>query len=126
MSVLSHQSLYWYRDLSGTLHFCLITKGKVPGCIRKLAETVVGENALDLQKEAWNLFPYCRTAITHPRFQCFEIVIESQHLDDRGDNTAPENLCISSFLFLNGKPVTYSRLDKDCQFINIATDPALI
>ena len=34
---------------------------KVPGWIRKLAETVVGENALDLQEEAWNLFPYCRT-----------------------------------------------------------------
>jgi len=101
------------------------TRDKVPGWIRKTAETIVGENALDLQEEAWNLFPYCRTVITHPRFQGFEIVIESQHMDDRGDNPSPENLCISNFLFLNGKPVSYSQLDKDCQFINIATDPSL-
>ena len=26
--------------------------------------------------------------ITHPRFSKFEIIIESMHLDDRGDNPA--------------------------------------
>ena len=34
---------------------------KVPAWIRTIAETVVGENALDLVEEAWNLFPYCKT-----------------------------------------------------------------
>lgn len=99
------------------------TKDKVPGWVRTIAERFFGKDALDLQEEAWNLFPYCKTIITHPRFSKFEIIIESMHLDDRGDNPAPDNLCISNFLSLDGRPVSFS--DLDVEVINIADDPAL-
>lgn len=100
------------------------TKDKVPGWVRKIAEGFFGQDALDLQEEAWNLFPYCRTIITHPKFVSFEIVIESMHLDDRGNNDAPDNLCISNYLNdNNGKPISYSSVTKE--FINIAEDKDL-
>ena len=54
---------------------------KVPGWVRAIAPS----GALELQEEAWNAYPYCKTVISNPSFEGFKVVIESVHIGgDRG------------------------------------------
>ncbi|GLV37018.1 vibrator [Carabus blaptoides fortunei] len=55
---------------------------KVPAFIRLLAP----KGSLEIHEEAWNAYPYCKTVITNPKYmkEKFIIVIETLHVDDRG------------------------------------------
>ena len=55
---------------------------KVPAWVRAIAPS----GALELQEEAWNAYPYCKTVITNPGYmkENFYITIETYHIGDRG------------------------------------------
>lgn len=57
-------------------------KSKVPTFIR----TIAPKGSLEIQEDAWNAYPYCRTVITNPLYmkENFYIIIESYHAPDRG------------------------------------------
>ena len=57
---------------------------KVPGWVR----AIVPSGALELQEEAWNAYPYCKTVLTNPGYmkQGFQIKLESYHYPDRGQS----------------------------------------
>ena len=59
-------------------------QSRVPTFIRVLAP----KGALNIQEEAWNAYPYCKTVITNPEYMKagFEICIQSLHLPDLGDS----------------------------------------
>ena len=56
---------------------------KVPGWVR----AIVPSGALELQEEAWNAYPYCKTVITNPGYmkENFVIKLETYHYADRGE-----------------------------------------
>ncbi|KAK7506007.1 hypothetical protein BaRGS_00002729 [Batillaria attramentaria] len=58
-------------------------QSKVPVFIRTLAP----KGSLEMDEEAWNAYPYCRTVVSNPKYMKgnFFIVIESFHAPDRGD-----------------------------------------
>jgi len=62
---------------------------KVPNFIRFLFS-----KALDVQEEAWNAYPYCRTVITNPGYMKDNayIKIETLHAQDAGTNENAHNL----------------------------------
>ena len=55
---------------------------KVPAWVRAIAPS----GALELQEEAWNAYPYCKTVITNPGYmkEKFVIRLETYHYADRG------------------------------------------
>jgi len=55
---------------------------KVP----KLLSTIAPSGSLELQEEAWNAYPYCKTVLSNPNFmnENFFIKIETYHYADRG------------------------------------------
>lgn len=57
---------------------------KVPPWVRAIAPS----SALELQEEAWNAYPYCKTVITNPGYmkQNFTIKLETYHYADRGES----------------------------------------
>ena len=62
---------------------------KVPNFIRFLFS-----KAMDVQEEAWNAYPYCRTVITNPGYMKDNayIKIETLHAQDAGTNENAHNL----------------------------------
>jgi len=63
---------------------------KVPTYITYLAPT----GSLDIQEEAWNAYPYCRTVLTNPGYmkENFFIKIETLHSPDAGTQQNAHNL----------------------------------
>jgi len=57
---------------------------KVPAWVRAIAPS----GALELQEEAWNAYPYCKTVITNPGYmkENFTIKLETYHYADRGES----------------------------------------
>jgi hypothetical protein len=93
-------------------------RDKVPRWVRIMADSIIGKESMEFHEKAWNSFPYCKTVFSHPKFAKFEVVIESMHHDDRGNNPSPNYLCTSEFLSLDGKPVSFADVPE--VFINIA------
>jgi len=64
-------------------------QSKVPNFIRFLFS-----KALDIQEEAWNAYPYCRTVITNPGYMKDNafIKIETMHAQDAGTQENAHNL----------------------------------
>jgi len=62
---------------------------RVPGWLRALAPA----SALQLEEEAWNAYPYCKTVLTSPFMgDKFKFVIESRHFADKGEQENVHNL----------------------------------
>ena len=59
----------------------LASKG--PGWVRAIAPS----GSLELQEEAWNAYPYCKTVLTNPGYmkENFTIKLETYHYADRGE-----------------------------------------
>jgi len=89
IEVVRNEPFYNHPLLGGKYHTGQYTykiyhvSSKVPGFIRLLAP----KGSLEIHEEAWNAYPYCRTVITNPTYmkEKFIILIESFHIDDRGD-----------------------------------------
>ncbi len=56
---------------------------KVPGIVKFIAP----KGALEIQEEAWNAYPYCKTVLTNPGYMKdkFFVKVETYHLNDRGE-----------------------------------------
>lgn len=82
---------------------------RVPAFVR----AIMPKNALELQEDAWNAYPYCKTVLTNPKYMenNFEAMIETCHFADRGDS---ENLLGLSDEKLKLREIVY---------IDIANDP---
>jgi len=63
---------------------------RVPAVIRAVAPT----GSLDIQEEAWNAYPYCRTIVTNPGYMkdAFHVKIETLHAQDGGTQVNAHNL----------------------------------
>jgi len=74
---------------------------RVPGVIR----TVAPAGSLDIQEEAWNAYPYCRTIVTNPAYMKdgFHIKIETLHAQDGG--TQPNAHCLNQKQLIERKVV---------------------
>ena len=57
---------------------------KVPAWVRAFAPA----GSLELQEEAWNAYPYCKTVLTNPGYmkENFLIKLETYHYADRGES----------------------------------------
>ena len=53
---------------------------------------ILPKDALVVDEEAWNAYPYTRTLHTCPYIDKFRIEIETRYLDDLGDNNDVFNL----------------------------------
>ena len=56
---------------------------KVPGWVRALSPS----GSLEIQEEAWNSYPYCKTVLTNPSYmkKNFQIKVETYHYPDCGE-----------------------------------------
>nr|CAB3264900.1 phosphatidylinositol transfer protein alpha isoform-like [Phallusia mammillata] len=56
--------------------------------VPKFLEYLAPAGSLELQEEAWNAYPFCKTVITNPAYMKdgFEICIKSLYLPDMGDS----------------------------------------
>ncbi|XP_006812237.1 phosphatidylinositol transfer protein alpha isoform-like isoform X2 [Saccoglossus kowalevskii] len=77
---------------------------KVPSFIRLLAP----KGSLEIQEEAWNAYPYCKTVISNPEYmkEGFHITIETWHKPDRGTidnvhNLGPEEVKKREVIFID-------------------------
>lgn len=86
-------------------------QSKVPALIRLLAP----KGSLEINEEAWNAYPYCKTVITNPKFMKdgFKILIDSIHLPGQGNQENVHDL-----------PADTLKLREVIQ-IDIANDPIL-
>jgi hypothetical protein len=62
--------------------------------VPKLVKILTPKNALMLEEESWNCFPYCKTCYTSPYFgKRFTLTVETMVLaDDRGEHPNALNL----------------------------------
>ncbi|CAM6091873.1 unnamed protein product [Calypogeia fissa] len=72
--------------------------------------SLLPKNALILEEEAWNAYPHCTTVLKCPFLSKFKLILETNHVADRGDS---ENA-------LNMDPKTLKK--RQVEFIDIAMD----
>lgn len=63
-------------------------QSKVPAWVQALAPV----DALKMEEQAWNAFPYSKTVLKCPYFSDLEITMETVHLLDRGDTENAKKL----------------------------------
>nr|ACO14881.1 Phosphatidylinositol transfer protein beta isoform [Caligus clemensi] len=56
--------------------------------VPRFIQAIAPEGSLEVHEEAWNAYPYCRTILTSPKYmkENFHIIIETNHLPDKGDS----------------------------------------
>ena len=57
---------------------------RIPNLIKAILRPIFGQDVYVFHEEAWNDYPYCKTVISNPGFEGFKVIVESMHINDRG------------------------------------------